>query len=77
MSLYYMHIFIKQRCIKLIKNDSKDIYNVIKDFYGFCKNMKQHNCFYFKIVFHSITVFTVFLIKYAALVSLRDLFRKH
>ncbi len=46
MSLYYMHIFIKQRCIKLIKNDSKDIYNVIKDFYGFCKNMKQHN-FYF------------------------------
>ncbi len=25
--------FIQRRCIKLIKSDSKDIYNVTKDFY--------------------------------------------
>ncbi len=27
------NIFIQQGCIKLIKSDSKDIYNVSKDFY--------------------------------------------
>ncbi len=27
------YIFIQQRFIKLIKSDSKDIYNVTKDFY--------------------------------------------
>ncbi len=27
------YIFIQQGCIKLIKSDNKDIYNVTKDFY--------------------------------------------
>ncbi len=28
-----INIFIQQRCIKFIKSDSKDIYNLTKDFY--------------------------------------------
>ncbi len=28
-----INTFIQQGCIKLIKSDSKDIYNVTKDFY--------------------------------------------
>ncbi len=28
-----IYLYIKKRCIKLIKNDSKDISNITKDFY--------------------------------------------
>ncbi len=28
-----MNTFIQQECIKLIKSDSKDIYNIAKDLY--------------------------------------------
>ncbi len=55
-----INTFIKQGCIKLIKSDSKNIYDVAKDFHkkkknykknpekmhqSLHKNISQHNCF--------------------------------
>ncbi len=43
-----MYNFIEQRCIKRNKNDSKDIYNVTKDFVCITlstKILSSNNCF--------------------------------
>ncbi len=41
--IFFISIFIQQRCIKLIKGDSKDIYNITKDFYVLNKKIPTNS----------------------------------